>query len=211
LCLYRRQKDSFSRSELKSLEQSILRLHEPFCHSEPVPAVQTADNGRFFKPLDYASLDAALHKDAVALIRIDLDRVASRPEIAATDSADRLVRTCCEVIRKAFPADVLAQIAGTEFAVVASPGAEGELDRRVGALRASLASVADGQFQVAIGVAEPEPGASVGDVLAIAERAVIEDRHRRATGDLQQLDWAVRAEALIATFPGISSPVSNLS
>jgi hypothetical protein len=93
LCLYRRQKDSFSLSELQILEQLTLRLHEPLC--EPEPVVQVVEGaGRehhFFEPLDCASLHAALQMNPLSLVRIDLD---------GRDPTGRLIQTCCDTIRR---------------------------------------------------------------------------------------------------------------
>jgi putative nucleotidyltransferase with HDIG domain len=203
LCLYRRQKDSFSKSELKLLEQAILRLHEPFSRPESPGAFDIAANGhgrRFFAPLNYASLSEAVQRDSVVLIRIDLDRIPAKPEIAGLEPPDLLIASCCEAIRASFPGDVtLAQIADTEFAVLTCVEALSELDRKLNDLRASLARLADrplksDRFQAAIGWAQAEIGLSVADLLAAAERALIEDRHRRASGDLRQLDRAVRVD-----------------
>jgi putative nucleotidyltransferase with HDIG domain len=202
LCLYRRQKDSFSQEELQLLEQSTLRLHEPLCEPEPVVQnVEAAGCGhRFFERLDCASIGAALQIRPLALVRIDLDGIASRPEFIGPDPTGRLIQTCCDAIRSSFVGDVsLAQIAGTEFAVVASIGPEGELDRSLRALRSGVAAAgrqfgSDG-LQASIGFAQAELGASLGDLLAAAERALIEDRHSRASGDLRQLDRAVQAAA----------------
>lgn len=203
LCLYRQQKDSFSLSELQILEQSILRLHEPLCG--PEPAVQDADGAgtghRFFERLDFVSLDAALQIRPLVLVRIDLDGISSRAGLIGTEPASRLIQACCDTIRRSFPSEVtLAQIAETEFAVVASRGSEGESDQDLRALRSGLAAVGE-QFgsgdglHASVGVAQAERGASVGDLLAAAERALIEDRHGRVSGDLQQLDRAVHAAA----------------
>jgi GGDEF domain-containing protein len=194
LCLYRRQKDSFSQNDLQILEQSTLRLHEPL--SEPGPVVQNVEGAgcghHFFERLDCASLDAALQVRPLALVRVDLDGIPSRSEFIGMDPTDRVLQTCCDAIRKSFPRDVtLAQIAGTEFAVVASIGPEGELDQSLCALRSGVAA-AGRQFgldglQASLGVALAEPGASVVDLLAAAERALIEHRHGRVSGDLLEL------------------------
>ncbi len=193
LCLYRRQKDSFSLDELQILEQATLRLHEPLCEAERVlQNVEGAGGGpHFFERLDYASLAAALEAGPLALVRIDLDGISSDP-------TGCLVQTCCDAVRRAFTGDVtLAQMAETEFAVVAPIGPEGELDRSLRALRSSLAAAgqqfgSDG-LQASIGVAQAEPGTGLADLLAAAERALIEDRHGRASGDLGKLDRAVQA------------------
>lgn len=214
LCLYRRQKDSFSQSELQILEQSTLRLHEPFCEPEPVVQnIEGAGRGHhFFERLDCDTLDAALQIRPLALVRIDLDGILSRSEFIESDSTGRLIQTCCDMIRKSFLGDVtLAQIAGTEFAVVASIGSEGEMDQSLRALRSGLIAAGQqfgsGRLQASIGVALAEPGASVGDLLAAAERALIEDRHGRASGDLRQLDRAVQAAGTASVDATPSVPV----
>jgi putative nucleotidyltransferase with HDIG domain len=201
LCLYRRHKDSFSRNDLQFLEQSILRLHEPLLDSEPaVQNVEGAGAGqRFFERLDCASVAAALQIRPLALVRIDLDGIPSRPESIAMEPTDRLLETCCDAIRGSFPREVtLAQISRTEFAVVASIGPEGELDQSLRALRSGLAAAGRelgwDEIRASIGVALAGRGASVLDVLAAAERALIEDRHGRASGDLRQLDRAVQGQ-----------------
>jgi putative nucleotidyltransferase with HDIG domain len=217
LCLYRREKDSFSQSELQILEQSTLRLHEPLCEPEPVVKnVEGAGSGHhFFERLDCASLAAALQVRPLALVRIDLDGIPSRSEFLGMGPTGRLIQTCCEAIRKSFLGDViLAQIAATEFAVVASMGPESELDQSLCALRSRLAAATQ-QFgsnglQASIGVALAEPGSSVVDLLAGAERALIEDRHGRAPGDLRQLDRAMQ-EVAPASVDATSAPVLGVT
>jgi len=216
LCLYRRRKDSFSQNDLQILEQSILRLHEPLY--EPEPVVQNVEGAgcghRFFERLDCVSLEAALQVRPLALIRIDLDGIPSRSEFIGMDPTERLLQTCCDAIHRSFPRDVtLAQIARTEFAAVASIGPEGELDQSISALRSGIAAAgqqfgSDG-FQASIGVALAEPGASVVELLAAAERALIEDRHGRASGDLRQLDRAVQADGTASVHATPSAPVAD--
>ena len=173
VALYRRDKDSFNRSELGMLDLLTPRLGE--CLAATTETEVKAD------VLDQPERFVANEGNSMVLVRIDLDGNPS-PEAAAD---------CIRAIREALPPGaVFLELRPRQLAVVSNHGP---------AFIENLKETAEAVFiragvLPAVGGAIFAPGAALDTVLADAERALADSKRQGAPQGLLQLQSAVELE-----------------
>ena len=185
--LYRRDKDSFNRSELGMLDLLTPRLSE--CLDATTELCDTAGSHAFLQ-----QLERTVEQDGtpIVLVRLELDGNLS-PE--ATEA-------CTRAIREA--------LTGSAFFVELRPNQVAVLSKRgSGGLSERLKAAAEEIFtrygvRLAVGAATFAPGSSVAVVLADAERALAESKlddtkHHGLSQSLLKLHTALTASAELAS------------
>ncbi len=195
LVLYRCEKDSFNRNDLKALELLTARLAEVFLRDDRSArnAGDEWDRAKFFQALAHATREESPGAPETVVIRIDLEEI-SAPDPAAGQPPAESFEDCVRLISESFPAGTcLARLSRTEFAVLSH--STGTLEERLQVLRSELFRLAPDRFNFAAGMVRIEKGGSVEDLLASAECALRESPHNSTSLGLRRLKNAVEQPA----------------